>query len=65
MKCNIDKTDRINRTVIGIALCLAVLIGLSKTFFMIVGIVLIIEGAIGWCSIPILVNKLKRWHHSS
>ncbi len=65
MKCNIDKTDRINRTVIGVALCLAVFIGLSKTFFMVVGIVLIIEGVIGWCSIPILVNKLKRWRHPS
>ncbi len=65
MKCNIDKTDRINRTVIGIALCLAVLIGLGKVFFMIVGIVLIIEGVIGWCSIPLLANKLKQKYHKT
>lgn len=59
VKCNIDKTDRINRTVIGLALCLAVLIGLGKAFFMIVGIILVIEGIIGWCSIPVLVKKLR------
>jgi hypothetical protein len=31
--CNIDKTDRINRTLIGLALCIAVLIGMGKFFF--------------------------------
>ena len=61
MKCNIDKTDRINRTVIGLALCLAVLIGLGKVFFIIIGIILVIEGIIGWCSIPLLVNKVNVW----
>jgi hypothetical protein len=61
MKCNIDKTDRINRTIIGVTLCLAVLLGLGKIFFMFLGIILVIEGLIGWCSIPLLVNKLKRW----
>ena len=60
MKCNIDKTDRINRFIIGLALCLAALIGLGKLFFIIVGIVLMIEGLIGWCSIPLLVAKFKR-----
>lgn len=58
VKCNIDNTDRINRTVIGIALCLAVLIGLGKIFFMILGVILVVEGIIGWCSIPLLVNKI-------
>ena len=59
-QCNIDKTDRINRVVIGIVLFLAALIGMSKVFFMVVGIVLVIEGWIGWCSIPYLISKLKR-----
>ena len=58
--CNIDKTDRINRTVIGLALCIAVLVGMDKLFFMIVGMVLVIEGVIGWCSIPYLISKIKR-----
>ncbi len=59
VKCNIDKTDRINRTVLGVVLCLAVLLGFGKIFFMSVGIILIIEGVIGWCSIPVLVKKLN------
>lgn len=58
-KCNIDNTDRINRTIIGIVLCLAVLIGMSASFYFIVGVILIVEGLIGWCSIPIMVEKWK------
>ena len=59
-QCNIDKTDRINRTIIGVALCIAVLIGMGKLFFLILGLVLIIEGVIGWCSIPYLISKIRR-----
>jgi hypothetical protein len=58
--CNIDKTDRINRIVIGLALCIAVLLGVGKLFFIVLGLVLIIEGIIGWCSIPYLISKIKR-----
>jgi hypothetical protein len=58
--CNIDRTDRINRTVIGLVLCIAVLIGMGKLFFMILGLVLVVEGVIGWCSIPYLMSKMKR-----
>jgi hypothetical protein len=57
--CNIDKTDRINRAVIGAALFIAALIGMGKIFFMLVGLILVIEGVIGWCYIPYLVNKIK------
>lgn len=57
LQCNINKTDRINRAVIGAALCLGVMIGLSKLFFMLVGLILIIEGLIGWCSIPYILKK--------
>ena len=60
VRCNIDKTDRINRIVIGVLLCIAVSIGMSKGFFMILGLVLIVEGVIGWCSIPYLLNKIKQ-----
>lgn len=58
--CNIDKTDRINRTVIGLLICFGVLIGMGKYFFMILGLVLVVEGMIGWCSIPYLISKIKR-----
>ncbi len=59
-QCNIDKSDRINRTVIGLLLCIGVLIGLGKIFFMLLGLLLITEGIIGWCSIPYLISKIKR-----
>ena len=58
--CNIDKTDRINRAVFGVLLIIAALIGMSKFFYMTVGVVLLIEGMIGWCSIPYLMTKIKR-----
>lgn len=57
--CNIDKTDRINRSVIGIILVLAALIGLGKIFFIAVGLALLIEGVIGWCSIPYFIAFFK------
>lgn len=59
VRCNIDKTDRINRAVIGFALCLAVLVGMGKLFFLILGLVLMLEGLIGWCSIPYFLSKIK------
>ncbi|MGQ3891527.1 YgaP-like transmembrane domain [Legionella sp. CNM-4043-24] len=59
-QCNIDKTDRINRVVIGAILFLAALIGMGRFFFMVVGLVLVVEGLIGWCSIPYLISKMKK-----
>jgi len=59
-QCNIDKTDRINRAVIGAVLFLAALIGMGQVFFMVVGLVLVVEGWIGWCSIPYLLSKFKK-----
>ncbi|KTD07825.1 YgaP family membrane protein [Legionella jamestowniensis] len=58
--CNIDKTDRINRTIIGAALCIAALFGMGKNFYIFLGLALIIEGIIGWCSIPYALSKIKR-----
>lgn len=58
-QCNIDKTDRINRAVIGAILFFTALIGMGKVFFMVVGLVLIVEGLCGWCSIPYLISKIK------
>ncbi len=57
--CNIDKTDRINRVVIGVFLLLGALLGAGKWFLIILGAVLIAEGLVGWCSIPVAVAKLK------
>jgi hypothetical protein len=57
--CNLDKSERMNRIVIGIFLFLAALIGFGKVFFMIFGVVMVIQGVIGWCGIPIVLEKLK------
>lgn len=58
-QCNIDKTDRMNRVVIGAILFFAALMGMGKVFFVVVGLVLVVEGLIGWCSIPYLISKIK------
>ena len=58
--CNIDKTDRINRAIIGIFLFLGAYFGLSRQAFMVIGIILLIEGLIGWCSSPYLIQRLKK-----
>ena len=57
--CNIDKTDRINRSVIGALIFLAAMVGFGKVFFMLVGAILFIQGVIGWCSIPYILRKFK------
>ena len=57
--CNIDKTDRINRAVIGVLIFLAALCNMSRTFFMTVGAVLFVQSFIGWCSIPYILDKFK------
>lgn len=58
-QCNIDKTDRINRIVIGLLIILAVIFHMSKLFLIVLGAALIIEGLIGWCSIPYIIKKIK------
>lgn len=57
--CNIDKTERINRTIIGIILVLAAVLGASKSFFIVVGALLIVTALVGWCAIPVIMEKLK------
>lgn len=64
MQCNIDKTDRMNRTILGLLLCIAALIGMGKYFYFILGLVLIVEGLIGWCSIPYLMDRIKNADNS-
>ena len=59
LTCNIDQTDRINRIVIGVFLLLGAAFGLGTLFLCVASLVLIVEGVLGWCGIPILVAKLK------
>ena len=58
--CNIDKNDRINRSIFGIVLILCVIFDVSKITYVIFGLILIIEGIVGWCYIPKLISKIKR-----
>lgn len=57
--CNLDQSERTNRIVIGIIIFLAALVGFGKVFFMIIGLVLVIQGVIGWCAIPLIIEKLN------
>ena len=59
MKCNIDNTDRINRAALGLILILVGIFDISRTFLILFGVILIIQGLIGWCSIPILLKKIR------
>ena len=61
MTCNIDRNDRINRAVIGLLLVLCALFGASQFFYMIFGLVLIVQAYIGWCSIPFLKDFMSRF----
>ena len=60
MACNIDQSDRINRAVIGLIIFLAALLGASSLFFMAVGVVMIIQGLIGWCSLPYFISLFQK-----
>jgi len=57
--CNISKKDRITRIVFGLIFLLGVLLGAGKMFFIIVSVIMIVEGLIGWCAIAAVLDKLK------
>jgi len=59
VQCNIEQSDRTNRIVIGVILILAALLNLGWLFYAFVGVVLVVEGAIGWCAIPHIIDKIK------
>lgn len=59
VECNIDQSDRTNRIVIGVLLFLAALLGAGRVFCLLAGVVLIVEGSIGWCAIPYVMSQLK------
>jgi len=57
--CNIDESERRNRIVLGVILLLGCLLGLGRWFFALVALVMIVEGVIGWCYIPIAWAKIQ------
>ena len=59
MACNIDQTDRINRACLGALLIVSALLNFSELFYLVVGIILIGQAYIGWCSIPAILGRFK------
>ncbi len=58
--CNIDQSDRINRSIFGVLILLGVFLGLGYVYYSILGAVMLIEGIIGWCGIPKIIALFKR-----
>lgn len=58
-QCNIDQNDRVNRGIIGLIIFLAALLGFGQLFFMLVGIAMMAQAYIGWCSIPYIIDQVK------
>ncbi len=59
ISCNIGNNERIARIIIGAVLLIAAILGLGKIFMFLVAVILIAEGFLGWCGVPILVEKFK------
>jgi len=59
IQCNLNKDERIRYAVIGAVLLLGGLVGFGKWFLIIIGVALLIEGAVGWCGIPVAIAKIK------
>lgn len=59
LTCNIDRTDRINRSIFGMVLVFAGIFGAGKWFYILFGLILIVEGVIGWCSIPYVFSWFR------
>lgn len=54
---NIENSDRMSRAFIGFILLVAAAFGLGRIFMAIVGVVLVIEGVVGWCGLRVLTTK--------
>jgi hypothetical protein len=59
LPCNIEANDRVVRVVFGAVLFIAALLGFGRVFLFLAGIALLAEGIIGWCGVPILIEKFK------
>ncbi len=58
--CNISKKDRWTRVLFGIFLLIVVLVPLNKNWLIIIPLIMIVEGIVGWCGIAVLVDKFKQ-----
>lgn len=60
LECNIEKSDRTNRMVVGIVLVVGAILGFGRFWAILIGLVLIAEGYVGWCGIPIILAKFSK-----
>jgi hypothetical protein len=57
--CNISKKDRWTRVIFGSVFIIAILLNFSNRFILILSIIMVIEGLIGWCTIGYIYDKIK------
>ena len=62
-ECKIDQKDRTNRVVFGVILLIGVLFGVGPFFYFLIGVILIAEGAAGFCGIPLVVEKWQQFQN--
>lgn len=55
--CNINQTERIARIALGVIILVGAIVGLGRWAAILISLVLIAEGAIGWCGIPVIMEK--------
>jgi hypothetical protein len=55
-----EKSTRTAYYAIGTLLILGAVLGFHEIFAILLGIILIVEAYLGWCSIPYLMNKLGK-----
>ncbi len=61
MKCNVGKTERIIRVIVGLGLVSMAFVGPQNPWFFL-GLIPLITGAVGWCPayIPFGINTCKK-----
>lgn len=59
LTCNMNSNDRATRLVLGAILLIGAILGFGAWFLFLVGALLVAEAFIGWCGIPILIEKFK------
>lgn len=57
ISCNLDKPERRHRMVIGSILVIGGIFGFGRIFLILAGLIILMEGIIGWCGLPILFKK--------
>lgn len=57
---NINQADRVNRIVVGHIIMAAACFNASQFFMLTLGLSMIIQGMIGWCGFPALLQKFKK-----